>query len=135
MRLLLNFETSRIKRGSSPAIGLFICLLFCVVPSCIAQEDVIELKASQNMIITGKGPGQDGAINPYLDRESTAVVENIGENPFEVRIQSQGKILEIREVFPGKREEFSLQKGVELYLDTELPGTARVNFKPVDESP
>ena len=87
------------------------------------------------MIISGKGPGQDGAINPYLGRESIATVENIGENPFEVRIQSEGKILEIRKVSPGKTEAFALKKGVELYLDTELPGTARVNFKPVDESP
>jgi len=112
-------------------VGIFLLLL----PPVWAQAGVIELDPSQSMIISGKGPGQDGAINPYLDRESLALVENIGENPFEVRIQTRGKILEIREVSPGKTEEFALKKGFELYLDTALPGTARVNFKPVDESP
>ena len=32
----------------------------------VAAQQVIELGPSQAMCIAGKGPGQDGAINPYL---------------------------------------------------------------------
>ena len=120
------FSKARISARTWMGIGIFLLLL----PSVWAQAEVIELNPSQSMIITGKGPGQDGAINPYIDKASIAMVENIGRNPFEVRIQTSGKILEIRKVSPGKTEEFSLQKGVELYLDSELPGRAKVNFKP-----
>ena len=81
------------------------------------------------MSITGKGPGQDAAINPFSDGESIAVVENIGEGVFQVRIQSGGKIIEIRPVSPGKTEEFLLETGYELYLDTEEKARARVEFR------
>lgn len=81
------------------------------------------------MVITGKGPGQDGAINPYSDRDCYAVVENLSENPFQVRIQYQGEILGIHTVERGETQRFLLRTGQELYLDTELEARARVTFQ------
>jgi hypothetical protein len=111
----------------------FLLGLFMVGPAAYSQSEVFELDPSQSMSITGKGPGQDAAINPFSDGESYAVVENISKGAFEVRIQFKGEIKEIRPVTPGKTEEFLLKSGYELYLDAVEKARARVEFRDGDQ--
>ncbi|MEM7105228.1 MAG: hypothetical protein AAF502_18970 [Bacteroidota bacterium] len=96
------------------------------------SQSVLELGPSQSMSIAGKGPGQDAAINPYMDGNSIAIVENIGKNNFEIRIQNKGKIVKIESIPPGESKTLDLLKGYELYFDSELKATAKVDFKKSD---
>lgn len=93
-----------------------------------AQENVIELGPSESMSITGKGPGQDAAINPYIDGNSIARVQNLSKNPFSIRVQKRGEILRTMEVKSKQTLEVKLEKGNELYFDSVLPSKARVEF-------
>ncbi len=81
------------------------------------------------MLITGKGEGQDAAYNPYKDRGSIAVVKNLGKGDISVRIQEKGELMGTTPVEPGTSEEFTLDQGYELYLDTEIAGKAKVKFQ------
>lgn len=106
-------------------IGCF-GLLACY--SGVAQT-VIELD-NQSMCIAGKGPGQDGAINPYLDSEhSYGIVENIGKNEFSVRIQTGEKILKQIPVKVNETKTIKLMKGEVMYFDSELKTAVKVDFK------
>lgn len=81
------------------------------------------------MLITGKGKGQDAAYNPYKDSGSVAVVKNLGEDDISVRIQENGELIGTTPVKPGTSEDFTLNQGYELYLDTEEAGKAKVKFQ------
>lgn len=59
---------------------LLLLITFMSITTIATSQTIIELGSVQSMCITGKGPGQDGAINPYTDKDSIAIVENIGEN-------------------------------------------------------
>jgi len=84
------------------------------------------------MLMTGKGVGQDGAINPYFGQESIAVIENLGKGTFSVRIQENGTIK--KEISISAREEKKIKLGSseELYIDTSEKSKLRINFKPVE---
>jgi hypothetical protein len=99
------------------------------ITTIATSQTIIELGSVQSMCITGKGPGQDGAINPYTDKDSIAIVENIGENVFEVRVQQKGKIIEQFEVKPKETVNVNLYKDYELYFDSDLFTKAKVDFK------
>ncbi|OJJ23938.1 hypothetical protein BKI52_06195 [marine bacterium AO1-C] len=103
----------------------FILLQACAV----TKDSVLVLKPSQSMCITGKGPGQDGAINPYLGEKSVALVKNLSENSFNVRIQKAGKIIKDVTIQPHKKQQFVLLKGQELYFDSQLAAKAHIRFK------
>ena len=107
---------------------LLFVLLFALQSYAQKDDNIFELKPSQGMIITGKGAGQDAAINPYNDKNSIAVIKNLGKNSFSIRIEYQGKITQ-RELKPNTTTKVALQKGSELYLDSELKGKAKVDFK------
>jgi hypothetical protein len=107
-----------------------ILLAVLIVQTSAVAQQVIELESQQSMAITGKGPGQDGAINPYKDIPSMAVVYNAGKNAFSVRVQQAGKILAEVPVPVGETKEFYLKPGLEIYFDTKEPTTAEVSFKP-----
>lgn len=109
---------------------LFLCLSF----SLDAQENIIELEANQSMSISGKGPGQDAAINPYLDEESIAIVKNLGEHNLELRLQKEGEIKKIIPLEPGLSLEIELAPGLELYFDTYYKGKAAIRFKKAEKS-
>ena len=81
------------------------------------------------MSITGKGPGQDAAFNPYAGGNSLAIVKNLGENHFKVRIQNNGEIIENITIQPDEKRQITLLKGFELYVDSEKKSKARINFK------
>lgn len=94
-----------------------------------AQESVIELDGQQSMCITGKGQGQDAAINPYIGSKSIAVIQNFGKNPFSIRVQKQGQILSTQEIAPGLKQKVILEAGQELYFDGDRKTTADVKFE------
>jgi len=79
--------------------------------------------------MTGKGPGQDAVNNPFSGQDCIAVVDNKGEKPFSVRIQSKGEIIEIISIKPNASKSIEFKKAYELYLDTNYKTKARVQFK------
>lgn len=109
---------------------LILCLSF-TMPALAQGEDEFELKPSQSMLMTGKGPGQDGAINPYAGQDCTAIVENMGKIEVSIRIQKKGKILQTISVTAGETKRVKLLKDQELYLDASDGGMvqAKVNFE------
>lgn len=109
--------------------SLFIaCCLFLFTFNQAFSQDEFELDSSQSMLMTGKGEGQDGTINPYAGQDCYAVVENFGANEFSVRIQQKGKVLELIPVKANETKKIKLLKGQELYFDYELEGTAKARI-------
>jgi hypothetical protein len=106
---------------------LFVMLF---VLQSYAQKDhtIFEIKPQQSMLMTGKGSGQDGAINPYKDGNSIAIVENIGEHTFSIRVQYKGKIFREIELTPGNTTKVPLKKGSELYFDTKKLTKVKLEF-------
>lgn len=119
---------------------LVTTLLLCGVISLFSIEDTsaqveFELKPSQSMSITGKGPGQDAANNPFEGEDCLVLVENIGNLRFAVRTQQKGQNnLKTQNVDPGTTQTIHLPKGYELYLDTTDEGTAkaRLSFRKIE---
>ncbi|WP_052752925.1 hypothetical protein [Kordia zhangzhouensis] len=107
----------------------FLILLFAVQSYAQQESTVFELTGSQSMCITGKGAGQDAAINPFKDKNSIAIVENIGKNELSVRVEYQGKLFLTRAIEAGKTAEISLRRGSILYVDADLKTSAKVSFK------
>lgn len=113
---------------------LVTTLLLCGVISLFSIEDTtaqveFELKPSQSMSITGKGPGQDAANNPFEGEDCLVLVENIGNLRFAVRTQQKGQNnLKTQDVDPGTTQTIHLPKGYELYLDTTSEGTAKARL-------
>lgn len=63
--------------------------------SKINTQTVLEINGSQRIVITGYGPGQDATINPFQGVECYAVIENLVEALYSVRIQEKEQIIEI----------------------------------------
>lgn len=108
---------------------IYLILFLLAGQSCATSSTVFELDGQQSMCLTGKGAGQDAATNPYAEGRSIAIVKNLSANPIEVRIQYAGNIIEIIEVTKNSQQEVTLDKGYELYLDSDLVAKARVKFK------
>jgi hypothetical protein len=115
-----------------------LIILLCL--TCFAQYGAFaqvefELKPSQSMSITGKGPGQDATKNPYDGQNCFAIIENIGKREFSIRTQQNGKIIETIPIKKGEIKKVELLKGYELYLDTNSKGKAKakVEFEKMDE--
>lgn len=109
-------------------------LMLMLQTVALSQTSTIRLDPNQSMCITGKGPGQDGAVNPYLGKKSIAVVENISNNSLQVRIQEGKKVLGIIDVDPDETKEFVLEKNYVLYMDTDRPSAGKVSFKEFEYS-
>lgn len=107
---------------------IFFALL--LLQACKPSQSIFELSPNQSMSITGKGPGQDAAFNPYLGQSSIGIVKNLGESSFTIRIQKDGAIIEQIVIKPSEKKEIKLLEGYELYLDSEKVSKARVQFKP-----
>ncbi len=86
-----------------------------------------ELNPDQSMLMFGKGPGQDATINPYEGEECYALVKNLGEVPFSIRIQQKGKIIETIPVEAAETKKVKLLVGYELYLDSESGSMAKAS--------
>ena len=113
---------------------LILCLSF-TIPILAQAEDEFELKPSQSMLMPGKGPGQDGASNPYAGQDCFAIVENMGKTEVSIRIQKKGKILQAISVPEGKTKKVKLLKDQELYLDASDGGMvkASLDFRPIEQ--
>jgi hypothetical protein len=120
------------RHALNPA-GVLVTLSFLLALSCGSNATVIDLPAARSMLITGKGPGQDAAINPFSESNSMAEVKNIGSFPFSVRIQDAEGNYEEFQVLPGEKKEVFLLKGYELYLDNYLKTRAKVSFRKSEE--
>ncbi|MEJ2583895.1 MAG: hypothetical protein P8Z38_02265 [Robiginitalea sp.] len=128
---------SMTRPGSEPKAIPFASVLttlsLLLVLSCGPSATVIELPAAQSMSITGKGPGQDAAINPFTGNNSMAIVENLGPNPFSIRVEDkQGNYRELP-LNPGETREVFLRAGEKLYLDSYLESRAKISFRNVAE--
>ena len=99
-----------------------------------AQTEFV-LEPSQSMIMTGKGPGQDGTINPFFGQECYAIIKNIGKRKFSIRIQQKGKIIEEISILKGELKKVKLLKDYELYLDPNPEGIekASVDYEKIEE--
>ena len=109
---------------------IILLLSFLFLGSFAATSQVIfDIEPSQSMSITGKGPGQDAAYNPYDGSNTIAVLENLGKNPFEARIQYKGEVIEIVSIPPGEIKEVAIPKGYELYFDSRFVAKTSLIFK------
>ena len=116
-------------------IVVLIVLAFCFQSEVYAQS-IFELDGSQSMLMTGKGPGQDATINPFQGEDCYAIIENLGNELFSVRIQQQGEIVKIIAVKPKKKKKIKLLSGQELYLDSETKSStqARVSYQDLSQN-
>lgn len=112
---------------------LAISFLMLCAESMAQTEFLIE--PNQSMIMTGKGPGQDATINPYFGQECYAVIENIGEREFSIRIQSEGKIKEEIPLAPAAEIKVKLLEKDMLFFDPNPKGDARarIDYEQSDE--
>ena len=108
---------------------LIVLLTLFTCHSLSAQDNVIELDGVQSMCITGKGPGQDGALNPYAGQDCIAVVENLSKNTFSVRIERDGELVAELPIKANEKKEVRLMKGSVLYFDSKLKTKVKVDFK------
>jgi len=111
----------------------FLVLLLAFASlNVLAQNDVFVLDPQQSMLMTGKGIGQDGAINPYFGEESIAIIENLGKSTFSVRIQEKGTIKKEISISAREEKQIMLGSNEELYIDTSMKTKLRINFKPIE---
>ena len=112
---------------------LFFFMLSFGGGAAYSQDNIFELNPSQSMLMTGKGPGQDGAINPFTGQKSIAIVQNLGGYVIQVRIQNNGTIIILDEVKEGSKKEFVLEPGYELYFDSTGKTKVQLDFKEYKE--
>lgn len=113
--------------------SILIIFAIFVGTSNLSAQDIIELDGTQSMCIAGKGSGQDGAINPYLGEDSIAIVENMGENEFSVRIETKGEdVVKRIPIKPKETKELVLMKDQVLYFDSDLSTEVAVSFRKMD---
>jgi hypothetical protein len=114
-------------------LSFFILAVFGALN--VNAQTTFKLEPSQSMIITGKGPGQDATINPYDGQDCYAIIKNIGERKFTVRIQKKGDLISETHVAEGETKKIKLLASHELYLDPNPNGLAEasVDYKPLNE--
>ena len=105
-----------------------IFLTFLSPLQTIAQTE-ITIDPVQSMIMTGKGPGQDATINPFIGEDCFAIVKNIGERALFIRIQKEGKVVKEIQVPKKKQRKIELLKDQELYIDPNPKGVTRASIK------
>ena len=113
---------------------LYPFLLLLLLPFLSLAQTEFTLGPSQGMLMTGKGPGQDGTINPYDGQDCYAIVENMGTTEVFVRIQKKEVVFTTFSILPEKSFQFKLLKDQELYLDGNGKSTsmARVSYAPLE---
>ncbi|MEM0998830.1 MAG: hypothetical protein AAGN35_17360 [Bacteroidota bacterium] len=104
---------------------LVLLCLACLIHSEASAQTEFELDPSQSMLMTGKGQGQDGAINPFLGEDCYAIVENTGKQAFSIRVQQNGEIIKTIPIARNEEKKVSLLPGYEMYFDTEKDGKVK----------
>ncbi len=104
-----------------------ICMMFA--QSCANNSSIFLLEPSSTMSITGKGPGQDATINPYLGNDCTAIVKSLSKNIFQVRIEESDEVVYTITVDPFQEVKIDLNNSQVLYLDAlSKPSKSKVSF-------
>ena len=103
-----------------------LLLLLLVLPFTSFAQTEFELEPSQSMLMTGKGPGQDGTINPFAGQDCFAIIENMGTSEVSVRVQKAGTVISTFTVLGGDSFRFKLLKDQELYLDANTKEKVKV---------
>lgn len=113
---------------------LIIYSLFLNCFELTAQTEFV-LGTSQSMIMTGKGTGQDATVNPYFGQSCFAIIKNIGELKFSIRVQRDGKIIKEISILKDELKKVKLLKNYELYLDPNPKGKSKasINYEKVNE--
>ncbi len=93
-------------------------LMLATTTTSAQKENNFKLDPSTSMLMTGKGPGQDGSINAFTGQDCVAVVANLANTPFLVRIQQKGIVLRTIAVEKKETKRISLGAQEELYIDT-----------------
>ena len=112
----------------------------------IQSRNKFELQPSESYLIFGKGPGQDGAINPFNNyiKASTGrvissndcfvTIKNTGTSNFTLRIQKSNinSVVELIPIQINEMRTIELYAGYELYTDanSEEIASFEVLFKP-----
>lgn len=108
---------------------LFAFSLFVSINVTSQEREIVTLKANQSMGIAGQNPGQNAAINPFANQDSIVIIENIGTNPFSIRVKDkEGKTTE-NQIDNNIIKKIKLFKGSILYFDSVKDATAAVTFK------
>lgn len=108
-----------------------VCTFLMITTSlCFSQTKTeFTFKPDQSMCITGKGAGQDGAINPYYGSDSIAIVKNIGETAFSVRVKDEKGKSTSTQINAGDTQKFTLLKGAILFVDSTKKALADITFE------
>ena len=126
----------KIKKTTLFSKSFFVLgFLLLTIPASAQKENKFKLDPSTNMLMTGKGPGQDGSINPFAGQDCVAVVENLAKAPFSVRIQQNGVVLRTIEIGAKDTKRIELKGSEELYIDTQQKTTRfTINYKQPSKS-
>ena len=128
----------------------FSCTKFLENTEMELNEEVqslnkFDLEPLESYLIFGKGPGQDGAINPYAkyiksdkgylisSKDCYSIIENLGTGGFSIRIQKDGRIIKTIPIKKNETKKILLDAGNELYTDASFEGRAKfkVTFEDV----
>ena len=104
-----------------------------------------DLEPLESYLMFGKGPGQDGAINPYAkyiksnkgylisSKDCYSIIENLGTSGFSIRIQKDGRIIKTIPIKKNETKKILLDAGNELSTDASFEGRAKfkVTFEDV----
>jgi len=115
--------------------SLLIIIFIACFQTEINAQTVFELDGTQSMLMTGKGPGQDATINAYEGEDCYAVIKNLGDVLFSVRIQQKGQIIDIFSIESNHTIKYKLLVGQELYLDAESKNIAkaRIDYEKINQ--
>jgi len=112
----------------------------------IQSRNKFVLKPSESYLMFGKGPGQDGAINPFSNyvkassgrvissKDCFVTIKNTGISNFTLRIQKSNvnSVVELIPIQINEVRTLELYAGYELYTDanSEEMASFEVLFKP-----
>ena len=115
--------------------SLLIIIFIACFQTKINAQTIFELDGTQSMLMTGKGPGQDATINPYEGEDRYAVIKNLGDVLFSVRVQQKGQIIDIFPIESNQTVKYKLLVGQELYLDAESKNKAkaRIDYEKINQ--
>ena len=111
---------------------LFTISIAILLFTACSSDAIFQFDGSQSMLITGKGPGQDGAINPYYGQASIAKVRNLGDNILQVRVQEGKTLIENMVVSPGEKKSMELKGSYQMYVETDVATKAKIRFMEAD---
>lgn len=106
--------------------------------ACITSyaQDTIKFESNQSMCISGKGAGQDGAINPYLGEDCYAIVKNKSIDKFTIRVEKgERNIAQSFDIEKNQTKKILLKKDMVLYIDTDIieSAIAEISFEAIKE--